>query len=75
MLSRVRLLAVPWTVACQACLSMEFFRQEYWIELPFPPPEDLPDTGIELASPALTGEFFSTELPRKPQFILFGLSV
>ena len=30
--------AMPWTVACQAPLSMEFSRQEYWSELPFPPP-------------------------------------
>jgi hypothetical protein len=54
---------------------MGFFRQEYCIELPFPPPEDLSDAGIELASPALTGEFFFTEPPRKPQFILSGPSV
>ena len=36
------------TVACQAQLSMEFSRQEYWNELPFPSPGDLPDTGISL---------------------------
>ena len=39
------------------------FRQEYWNELPFPPPGDLPDPGIELTSPALAGGFFMTELP------------
>ena len=32
----------PWTVACQAPLSMEFFRQEYWSGLSFPSPGDLP---------------------------------
>ena len=32
-------------------LSTEFFRQEYWSELPFPPPEDLPGSGIETVSP------------------------
>jgi len=32
---------------------MGFPRQEYWSGLPFPPPEDLPDPGIKLASPAL----------------------
>ena len=32
---------------------MEFSRQEYWSELPFPPPGDLPDPGIEPMSPAL----------------------
>ena len=42
---------------------MEFPRQEYWRELLFPFPEDLPDPGIEpasLASPALAGGFFTT---------------
>jgi len=41
---------------CQALLSMEFFRQEYWSGMPFPPLGDLPDPGIEsvsLASPEL----------------------
>ena len=42
-----------WTVACQAPLSMGFFRPEYWSELPFPSPGDLPDPGIESVSPAL----------------------
>ena len=37
----------PWTVAHQAPLSMEFSRQEYWSGLPWPPPGDLPDPGIE----------------------------
>ena len=41
-----------WTVACQASLSMGFSRQEYWSELPCPPPGDLPEAGIEPASPA-----------------------
>ena len=39
----------PWTVACQAPLSMGFFRQEYWTGLPFPSPGDLSDPGIEPA--------------------------
>ena len=46
-LSRVRLFATPWTVACQASLSMRFSRQQYWSGLPFPLPEDLPDPRIE----------------------------
>ena len=46
-------LATPWTVDCQAPLSMEFSRQEYWSELPFPSPGDLPDPGIESGSLAL----------------------
>ena len=41
----------PWTVACQASLSMGFPRQEYWSGLPFPPPGDLSNPGIDPASP------------------------
>ena len=48
MLSHVRLLVTPETVACEAPLSMGFSRQEYWSELPFPSPEDCPDPGVEL---------------------------
>ena len=43
--------ATPWTVACQALLSMEFPRQEYWSGLPFPSPGDLPNPGIKPTSP------------------------
>ena len=46
--SRVRLFATPWTVGCQASLSMEFSRPEYWSGLPFPSPGDLPDPEIKL---------------------------
>ena len=42
----------PWTVACQAPLSMEFSRQEYWSGLPVPSPGDLPSPGMEPRSPA-----------------------
>ena len=59
--------ATPWTVACQAPLCMGFPRQEYWSGLPFPSPRDLPDPGIKPASPALSGSFFTTELPGKPK--------
>ena len=41
------LFASPWTVACQAALSVEFSRQKYWGGLPFPPPEDLHNPGIK----------------------------
>ena len=61
-----RLRATRWTVAHQAPLSMEFPRQEYWSGLPFPPPGDLPDSGIKPKSPSLTGEFFTPEPPGKP---------
>ena len=43
----------PGSVALQAPLSVGFSRQEYWSELPFPPPEDLPNPGIKPVSPAL----------------------
>ena len=44
--SHVWLFAVLWTIACQPPLSMEFSKQEYWNELPFPSPGDLPDPEI-----------------------------
>ena len=46
-LSCVLLFATPWTVAYQAPPSIGFSRQEYWSELLFPSPGDLPDLGIE----------------------------
>ena len=61
--SRDWLCVTPWTVAHQAPLSMGFSRQEYWSELPCPPPGDLPNPEIEptsLISPALAGGFFTT---------------
>ena len=42
-------LCSPWTVAHQAALSMEFFRQEYWSKLSFLLPGDLPYTGVKPA--------------------------
>ena len=62
MVSHVQLFVTPWTVVCQAPLSTGLPRQEYWSELPFPPPGDLPDPWIKpmsLASPALMGGFFT----------------
>ena len=66
--SCVPLFAIPWTIACQAPLSMAFSRQEHWrgflnTEEPFPPLGDLPDPEIQpasLMSPALAGVFFTT---------------
>ena len=66
--SHVRLLMMLGNVARQAPLSMRFSRQEYWSGLPFPPPGDLPDPGIEpesFRSPALTEGFFTTSAPGK----------
>ena len=50
--SPVQLFATPWTVAHQAPLSMGFSGQEYWSGLPFPPPGDLHNPGIEPSPPA-----------------------
>ena len=55
----------PWTVAQQAPLSMEFFRQEYWSGLPFPSPGDLPYSEIKPRSPALQTDCLPSETPRK----------
>ena len=63
-LSHVQFFVTPWTVVCQAPLSMEFFRQEYWSRLPFSTPGDLPQTGIKPSSPAFparAGRFSTTE--------------
>ena len=58
--SHVLLFATPWTVSCQAPLPMRFSRQESWSRFPCPPPGDLPDPGMEPASPASAGRFFTT---------------
>ena len=55
-------LAIPWTVAHQAPLSMGFSRQEYWSGLPFPSPGNFPEPGIEPGSPALQADSLPTEL-------------
>ena len=59
----VQLFVTPWTIACQAPLSMGFSRQEHWSGFPCPSPGDLPDPGIKpssLTSPALAGGFFTS---------------
>ena len=58
--------ATPWTVDCQAPLSMEFSRQEYWSELSFPSPGDFPNPGIEPGFPALQTDALPSEPPEKP---------
>ena len=61
--SGVQLFATLGIIACQAPLSLGFSRQEYWSGLPFPPPGDLPNAGIEVATPALQADAFTTEPP------------
>ena len=66
--------ATPWTVVHQAPLSMGFPRPEYWSGLPFPPPGELPNPGIEPmspASPALQVSSFTT----KPVFFLLQMKM
>ena len=57
----------PWT---QAPLSVAFSRQEYWSGLPFPSPGNLPDPGIEPASPALQVDSVLSKPPRQPSIVL-----
>ena len=60
--------AIPWTVACQAPLCMEFSRQEYWSGLPYPSSRDLPDPG----SPALQADSLPSKPLGKPNGCLAG---
>ena len=63
--SHVWICVIPWNVAFQVPLSMRFSRQEYWSELPFPPPN--PGTEhASLTSPPLVSVFFPLALPGKP---------
>ena len=67
--NHVKLFVTPWTVLHQSPPSMGFFGQEYWSELPCPPPGDLPDPEIKpvsLKSPALAGGFLTLVPPGKP---------
>ena len=75
-LSRVQLFVTPQTVACQAPLSVECSRQEYWSGLPFSSPGDLPDPGIEPRVSCIAGWFLiwctrEALLFPKPRSILY----
>ena len=67
--SHIQFFSTPRTVVCQATLSMRFPRQEYWNGLPFPSLGDIPDPGVKPKSPALAGEFFTTEPPGKSLYL------
>ena len=69
LLSHVWLFAIPWTIACQALLSMKFPRQEYWSGLLFPLPGDLPNPGSKPRSPALQADSFPAEPQGKPRIL------
>ena len=62
-LSHVQPFVTPWTVVCQAPLSMGPPKQEYWSELPFISPEDFSESGIEPRF-LVAGRFFTTD-PQK----------
>ena len=66
LLSHVWLFVTPWTVNHKAPLSIEFSRQEYWSELPCPPPGYFPNPGVKPRPPALQLDSFPSELPGKP---------
>ena len=57
-------------VAYQASPSMGFPRQKYWNGLPFPPPGDLPEPGMEHGPPALQADSLPSEPPGKPLCLL-----
>ena len=62
-----------WAVVPQAPLSLGFSRQECWSGLPFLSPVDLPAPGIEPASPALPGRFFTTSTTWEAHFYLWPI--
>ena len=71
-------LATAYTVACQVPLSMELFRQENWGGLPFPPPGNLCDPGIEPkspVSPSLQADHFPDEPSGKSNELLLKLPI
>ena len=65
-LTHIRLIETPWPVVCQAPLSREFSRKEYWSGKPFFSPRDLPDPGIEPGNPKLGADSLPSEVPGKP---------
>ena len=71
LLNRVWYFEIPWTIAYQAPLSMEFSRQEYWSGLPFPSPGDLPDPGIETSLPHCRQMFYPLSHQGSSMFLIF----
>ena len=68
LLSHVRLFETPWTVAHQTPLSMmDSPGKNSGVGKPFPSPGDLPNPGVEPASPALAGGFFTTSATWRAQ--------
>ena len=65
--------ATLWTTARQGALSLGFPRQDDWSGLPFLPPGDLPNPGMELQSPVLVGRFFTSH-PTGKSSLLFWVN-
>ena len=67
--SHIQLFATWWTIPLQAPLSIGFCRQEYWDGLPFPPPEDPPNTVIKPRSPISQADSLPSEPPGMPNWL------
>ena len=74
-LSRIQLFGAPWTVVHKAPPFMGFSRQEYWSELLFPSPGDLPNPGIKPRSPTLKADSLPSASPGKTAIIIFSLQM
>ena len=70
--SCVQLFVTPWTAACQAPLSVGFSWQEYWSELPRPPPGDLPNPRMEPGSPVLQADALPSEQTREALIVIIS---
>ena len=71
--SYVQLLVIPRTVIHQASLSTEVPRQEYWSGVAIPPPRNLPDLEIVLASPpspTLEADSLPLSHPGRPHYVI-----
>ena len=73
-LSHVQLFAIPWAIARQGSLPMEFSRQEYWSGLPFPPAGVLPSLGIKPRPPTLREDSLPPAPSGKPSQQVIVLS-
>ena len=67
LVAQLCLTVTPWTMPARLLCPWGFSRQEYWSELPFPSPGDLPNPGIKLASPAWQADSLPLAPPGKPQ--------
>ena len=71
----IQLFCDPMDYSPPGSLSMGFSRQDYWSGLPCPPPGDLPDLGIESASPGLQADSLLSEPPGKPPYRNYAIAI